>query len=463
MKTNLWILTEERPKRNVLATILQKFLDDYCYAGTIENLRIIPILETGKFTFTYEVTGFECEQVEKVLIKTISGSSSFTDFLIFYQQAEPTQQDKPIYAIEETKTDEKESRNTAVAQRCSKFVFIENYYPGIKKVMLYNIQIERSKKPPTSVVFATKLLLTLGVEIIGKDLDKTVFQPFKNVDEIIEFKSKMPPPPKGNVPVLLNRSENKIQISGRLFKSGSLSHDPNIGQLSLISAVLRKLGWKNEIEITRHGLEQIHVGKTNKFIQIANTVKILLENLTVPAATLKPNYWKDEKEGEKLGTIFIHIAVENFTSAGSIFENHAGSEKGYFIKNKGETVPLAKYKDKEKYKAGDKEEIIHIPDLILIDRARREIINIEGKKYKFRQNGINELNNYDHIEENYISTSYPEYKIIRTVVLFGSQEQTLAENEIGFLLNENGELVLGKNAPAIFKEALKNLSDYWSK
>ena len=33
---------------------------------------------------------------------------------------------EPIYAIEETKTDDKESRNTGVYQRCSKFIFISS-------------------------------------------------------------------------------------------------------------------------------------------------------------------------------------------------------------------------------------------------------------------------------------------------------------------------------------------------
>ena len=31
-----------------------------------------------------------------------------------------------------------------------------------------------------------------------------------------------------------------------------------------------------------------------------------------------------------------------------------------------------------------------------------------------------------------------------------------------FLLNKNGDLVIGLNAPDIFKESLKNLQDYWN-
>lgn len=50
-------------------------------------------------------------------------------FLIFYQDKQPVVDDTPLYAIEETKTDDKESRNTGVYQRCSKFVFIQNFIP----------------------------------------------------------------------------------------------------------------------------------------------------------------------------------------------------------------------------------------------------------------------------------------------------------------------------------------------
>ena len=305
------------------------------------------------------------------------------------------------------------------------------------------------------------MLLTLGVEILGKTLDSSIFKPFQTIDEIVEFKANMRKAPADNIPILLTKSKNKIEVSGRLYKNGSLSYDPNIGALSIICAVLRKLGWTEKIEITQHGLQQQHVGNTNKFIQIANKLAISLQGLNIPKVELHAEYWKYDSDGEKLGTIFIHLIVENFTQGYSIFENHAGCEKGYFIPKDGDPIPLAKYKDRKKYKSGDKEQIIHIPDLILIDFGRSEVINIEGKKYKFRKQGIKELKNYDYIEENYIKKHYPKFTIHRTVVLFGGKEQQLIELEIGFLLNENGELILGIKAPKLFQEAIKNLLDFW--
>lgn len=457
---NLWILTEERPKKVVLQSIFEYFAKDQQCGFFGDTLRIIPILNENKcFEFTYEVIGFTCKKVQHVYIKTVSGTSSFVDFLIYYQDNEPTPADVPLYAIEETKTDDSESRNTGVYQRCSKFVFIENYFPKTKKIMLYALQIKQKVKPTETYIFGTRLLLTLGVEILGKTLDADIFKPFTSIEDIIDFKANMRQPPKGNVPILLYKSNDKIQISGRLFKSGSLSHDPNIGALSIIAATLRKLKWDKRIEITQHGLQQKHVSEKNKFVFIANMLGIDLEGLEVHKAKTPQNYWRYDIEGEKLGTIFIHIVVENFTESYSIFENHAGCEKGYFQTSQGKCIPLAKYADRKAYKDGDKSQIVFIPDLVLLDDKTKEIITIEGKKYKNKKQGIAELNNYDSFDKLYLKKYYPNHKIVRTVVLYGSTNTQVLEKEVGFLLKKNGEMVLNKKAPSLFAKAIKDLLD----
>ena len=459
---NLWILTEERPKRDVIANILFKFSKDNEIPCFIDTIRILPILdEDRRFSFLYEVVGFSSNKINKVFLKIVSGYSSFVDFLVFYQDNQPTENDKPLCAIEETKTDDTESRNTGVYQRSSKFVYLDYYYPDIKKIMLYNLRIPQKKTATETYVLGTKCLLTLDVEILGKKLDPKIFIPFKSVDELIQFKNKMRKAPKGNIPISIKREKEVIKVSGRLYKSGGLAHDPNIGALSLICATLRKLGWKKEILITSHGLSQNHLAPNNKFIKIANTLNLKLEGLRIPNSVRDKNYWKYEIEGEKLGSVFIHLVVENFTNGQSIFENHAGCEKGYFITKEGKPIPLEKYTDREAYKGGDKTKIVNIPDLILIDFGRSEIINIEGKKYEYRSKAIEELKTFGPIEDMYIKKHYPEYKIIRTVVLYGGTATKVVEIEIGFLLNKNGDLVLGIRAPELFKEAIKNLIDFW--
>jgi hypothetical protein len=92
---------------------------------------------------------------------------------------------------------------------------------------------------------------------------------------------------------------------------------------------------------------------------IANKLDIQLQNLTLHKTEFHHNYWNYNKTGEKLRIIFISIVVEILQKAIPFLRNHAGSEKGCFITATRE----------------------HIPALILIDFGRREIINVQGKKY----------------------------------------------------------------------------------
>lgn len=460
---NLWILTEECPKKGVIEMILTHFAKDQGCGFFWQDVRLIPILDGNKcFDFTYEVIGFSCARVNKVYIKTVSGSSSFVDYLVFYQQEQPSEGSEPLYAIEETKTDDKESRNTGVYQRCSKFVYLRNFFPNTKMIMLYALKTRQKDKPTKTYIFGTKLLMTFGVHILGKKLDKDVFKPFESIDELIEEKRAMAKAQKGNVPILITRKDDVIEISGRLYKSGGLSHDPNIGALSIIAACLRKLGWEKEILITRHGLLQCHVGLKNKFVLIANELGIGLQGLAVPKTTLPGLYWHYEHEGEKLGTIFIHTVVESFTESYAVFDNHAGCEKSYFHSSGGEYIPLQKYTDRAAYKAGDKSRIVSIPDLVLLDIKDGEAITIEGKKYQNRRKGIEELSYYDAFDELYLKKYYSNYEIKRTVVLYGGGVNRIAEVEVGFLLNKNGKMILGIKAPGLFVRAIRNLLDYWN-
>lgn len=95
--------------------------------------------------------------------------------------------------------------------------------------------------------------------------------------------------------------------------------------------------------------------------------------------------------------------------------------------------------------------------MIIYDPERNQIINVEGKRYATRKSGISELKNFSYIEKKIIKPSHNPDSILRTVVVFGSKEKSIAEKQIGFLLNENGEIVLGKQPPEIFKEVVNNL------
>lgn len=455
---NIWILTEEMPKDNVIQTILEKVASDYNFSISIDKLRIVPIINKNCFTFSYHVEGVTSNYFENIFIKIASGNSSFVDFLIFIQEKEPDQNSTPLYAIEETKTDDSESRNTGVYQRCSKFVYVEFYYPGIKKIMLYSLQIPQKEKPTLTGIFGTRMLSTVGVEVIGKKYDMEVMRPFTSLEELAEVKNTMRMPPAGNVPIKIQILPKQINVSGRLYKAEGINHDPNIGALTMIALCIRKWETDKPVVITQHGLKQEHVGNS-KFVQIANRLNIKLEGLNMRVSTNHETYWHYEYSQEKMATIFLHVSLLALTNALVIYANHGGSERGYFIDKNNNPIVIGKYQEGKRalYKAGDKTMIIYIPDMIIYDKERNQIINIEGKKYSTRKLGIAEIENYSYIENNIIKPSYNPDSIIRTVVVFGSKEKTIPEKEIGFMLNENGEMVLGPEAPKIFIDVVKKI------
>jgi hypothetical protein len=307
------------------------------------------------------------------------------------------------------------------------------------------------------------MLKTLGVEILGKSgIDDEKFDAFKSIDELIELKNSMPET-KNGVSVKLTKNLNSIEISAKLEKSGRLASDPSIGMTTIISSVLRKLGWDKDIVITKHNLpNQQSVGKTNKFIQIANKLNIKLDNLQIPQVNINQDYWYYDYNGEKIATIFLDIVVEEFSQGFTIYHNHAGAERGYFITREGEKLVVKKYNDRIKYKQGDKTQIIALPDLVLLDDIEKEIINIEGEMYQNAQNGIKQLDGFDSFEKYYILKYYPKYNITRTVILYGGDKNKEPIGKISFILNTRGEILLNVEAPKLFIEAFKNICHYWS-
>lgn len=453
---NLWILTEERPKKNVIEMIAKRISKDYHHDLKISDISIKPIIEENKFTFTYEVFGIDLADFNRILIKIVSGGSSFVDFLVYFEEEEPTINSNPLYVIEETKTSDAESRNTGVYQRCSKFVYVTLYYPYCKKIMLYNIRAKDNKKPTETNIFGTRMLLTLGVEIMGKELDNTIFKKFESIDEFIRVKDNMRAAPTGNVPILIKKYDDKITVSGRLFKKTKggegLSHDPNIGALSIISKTLRELGWDKDIVITQHGLSQQHVGRTNKFIKIANEINIKLDGLTIPETELPKEYWHLEKNSEKLATIFLHIVLEELDGVEAIYENHAGCERGYFKTESGELITIHKYIKNVKSNG-----IIYIPDLIIYNKNNKEILNIEGKTYANKSKGLEEINNFDAIEEEYIDEYWKGYDKSRWLVLYGGETKIIEDDKVAFILNEDGKMIVSEKSPEIIRKAIQDL------
>ncbi len=454
---NIWILTEERPKESVVKTILELMRDDFDISLNVTDVKIKPIIEDSVFKFTYIVEGISSQSFNKVYLKLVSGNSSFIDYLVCKQENEPIDGDcsNILMAIEETKTSDKESRNTGVSQRTTKFIYAKQYCPNAKLYMLYNEELENdeNKKPSDTNIFGTNILLTLGVKIVGKS-NLSWFKSFKTIDEVIAFKNKMRNPPNGNVPVKITKTNNVIYISGRLSKpktAGNIGHDPNIGTLSMISGVLRALGWTKKIIITRHGTTQQYISrnKTNKFLYICKLLNLEMEELTITYPdTYREKYWHYEKSSEKVASILLHIMCSN-VGIRYIYENHAGCERGYFKNSNGDLIVLPK-------KAINGENLL-IPDVILSDTLNRSIYLIEGKKLTTLQVGLKEIEDYDSIEDEYIKIEYPNFNYYRYLSIFGGYCSYFPDRKVMLYLNNDGLIVLNKDLPQSFLSYFKNI------
>lgn len=451
----LWILTEEKPKISVIEEILKLYCRDFNDMVTFSQLKKIkPIFKNNKFQFYYIFEGAKLEKCSQIILSTVSGTSSFFDFIVFKQEQPPIgdSNDNLIMAVEETKTSGDESRNTGVYQRGSKFVFIENYYKNIKKYMLYNEELENddSKKPADTITFGTNMFLSLDVDIVGKDIEPW-FKKFKSIDELIDYKNSMRKPPAGNVPIEIKKFSDRIEISGRLAKPadrGNIGHDPNIGALSMISKTLRYLGWRKDIVITQHGVSQEYITRTkgnNKFLYICKILNLKMEGITLPENIVLPEkYWHYERSSEKMASILLHIMAEN-NGMKAIYQNHAGCERGYFITKDNKLIALPK-KDKNNIN-------LYIPDLVLYSAKYNEILLIEGKKLSTIQDGIEEIEDYDSIENEYIKVVYPECKIYRYLSIYGGNLQKIPHKKVLFYLTVDGNIYINEDAPSLVKNS----------
>lgn len=447
---NLWLLTEERPKPSVVLQIIEMYCKDFSDQHHITGeIKIKPVINAGVFSFVYMVEGLSVNQADKIFIKTVSGSSSFLDFLLFKQKDAPIEgstADHLIMAIEETKTSDDESRNTGVYQRGSKFVYITPYYQNVKLYMLYNEELEarEEKKPSDTSVFGTNILLTLGVTIVGKDTSKW-FRPFRTLDELIAFKAGMRQPPAGNVPITIRKYDDRIEVSGRLAKpadAGNIGHDPNIGALSMISACIRKLGWDKDIVVTLHGVTQEYVNHThgkNKFLYICSILGMRLDGIIMPRNVVLPDlYWHYETRSEKMADILLHVQTM-YHGMYCVYENHAGCERGYFRTRAGRLVTLPK-KDRNGVN-------LYLPDVVLYDKETNFILLVEGKMLSTLQQGIEEIENYDSIEQEYIYPEYGAVTIMRCVSIFGGNCRAVPHEKVLFYLADDGRIIINKNAP----------------
>lgn len=442
MKT-IWLLTEEKPKRSAI----YKIINFYYNRNITENdIKIIPLFENKRFTFLYKI---EIKDLI-IYIKIIKWQSSFVDFLLFEQKDLPKDNDTPNLIIEETKTNNSESWNTDVFQRASKFVFFDLFFnKNIKKLMLFNFQKQFNEKSSPTNLFWLRCLKTLWINIIWYNS----IQAFSSIQELINEKEKIKKPHNTkSTPLEIFIKNEKIYISWKLVKIidniKTLSHDPNIGAISLFSYLIRFFWWKKDIIVINHWLIKENIKSENwKFFKIAKKLNIQLDWIIFNQKTsVNENYWKYDKLWEKNVSILLHIISENIDKTFSIFDNHWWCEKWYFLTNNNEKIALKKLYNNEK---------IYIPDLTICNNKEKVIINIEAKKSINYKQWLEELNNYKTYFKYYLEKYYIWYKILNYLVLFG--DNYIDNDKILCILKSNWEIILNNNTPLFLNNEIKKI------
>ena len=451
MHKNLFLLTEERPKTDVV----EKILDIYCCKYKKEfkklNINIKPIILDNILEY-YLVEGYSISNIFSIKLKLISGYSSFVDYLLFESTNDPNPEEAFRYlkmAIEETKTDSGESRNTAAGQRATKFAFLSHYKDKFSEdffsVMLYNDHTKQSKVDTDSVRFMKRCMKTMNVEFYGDNsLD---LYPFSSIDELIQEKNSLRKPPPGNVPVRITKKDEDIYISGRLSKpanKGNIGHDPNVGQITGISSALRQLGHKGKIIVTHHAVKQSVVNNMskNKFTIAATFLDInLSDGIKLPENEIDSQYWKYEMRTEKVSSILLHMICDQ-VGYKLVYENHAGSERGYFYDEFGNKITVAKkYNNKN----------INLPDYVFRDNEQKKIYIVEAEMHENLDKGLEQIKSFDLFEELFVKKYFPHF-IVSRVICLSNSIKGFHHPKVIFGIDRNNELIANEITPKKIKD-----------
>lgn len=309
-QNKVWIISEEKPRTDVVLYILKRLeserrihfpyeLPENCSGETCDNVRILPkIKNNGEFEFRYTVEiniGSNWVPLPVYIMlgqgsANLTGNTgSFVDYLVYVSEKEPTPDAVPIYAIETTKTDFKESRNTSVYQRGTKFAFLDIIYKHSRplKIMYYHDQNLKGKIPET-YKFGMRLYKTIGVEIEPENIRKFIqclnIERFHSLEELENAKSFSTVISKirnaTDVPVAIKfiktRCGELVILSAKLEKQGKFAHDPNIGLVSLIGKVVHDLSQgKVPVIVVFHELDESII-QSNKLVLLASRYNIYL-------------------------------------------------------------------------------------------------------------------------------------------------------------------------------------------
>jgi hypothetical protein len=402
------ICTEENPQINEISFIV-KYLDI-----SAKVIKLSANTNNNQWDGTFNI-GLDNPliQINLVLAK---GGGSFVDYVVFNGIGPDVIKTEPILLLESTKTSDKESRNTAINQRFTKFAVAKQLFPNTPLVLYFNT--EHIASTPTSL-FGRRLLSTFGVkafDVTYKDLLADA-PPFKNVNELIVAKNSIKERKK-NISVKIKEVEpHKYAISAKLSKGDNktICHDPNKGLVTGIASAIYELDKESQFIITNHcvDVKKIPHHPSDKFWYANNRYELTLEDCNVSSSSVKfqGEYLTFETKSEKSATILFQNHMEN-NGWTTIYHNHSHSARSYFVD--------ADIKEHQVPKN------VTIPDIVLLNNETKTIKICEGKIKKDVNLGVEQLDNLSKFIE-YVTSFYPDYTIEKGLCLYVSDINNVQE------------------------------------
>lgn len=245
----------------------------------------------------------------------------------------------------------------------------------------------------------------------------------------------------------LIQTKEDISIQAKLDKGekegkGKISHDPNVGKVILVAAVLRHLKYKGKINVVSHGVEYLSPSANTKFTNNADFLGIYLDGVYEPKklSTIKGDFCYPA-EGEKNVSILLEqIAIKSNLQV--LFVNHASGELGYI------EIGGVKYKVPKSMRR---------PDLVLFDKDSNTLFLIEAENFKNYKKGIAQLKTFKNFEKVLVEKlNIPTLKVVSGVALHGGQKDN-SKQKVLVHLTEDGTLYVNGKELEDLSGSIKNL------
>ncbi len=474
---NVWILSEEPPKPEVLTRLTGLTAQRLNVAMTVAKggVKLLPLAGEGnRFSFTYEVVGVTIPGVARLFFRLVTSPLHVVDYQVFLQDLMPIQADQPLFYVEEARLTDNEK--SGLFTRLAKWALLTRWHPEARdRVLLFTDSPLERKFPPVlkpGFLFALRLIKTLGIQI--EDAPEAIGEvvPFDSVEAVIEAKNQLSPerdhlqkavPMHWSVPVRLNLEDNTLVIRAWLEKGGTISHEANISLVGALAMTVRHLGWTGPILVTDHGVVDDYLIRANKFHVFQETFQIELYGVESFGMKLPRHYWTFEKRNKKQVTVLLAALIPYFGLGKVLFSHHNRAEKTDFLKPNGQTSEIRRYVDLKAHHEGVDNQRIDTPDLCLINKAQTHALIINAQTWGARWSALNQLPLMANFEAVYVNRFYPDASVENRAVLFGSKQDSLPYSLFCLLLNDDGQLIVHDEAPELIKTAVDRLHQFWEK